>query len=262
MVTEVVMAGNPLLELSESLAAIVDRVAPSLVALERTHAPATGTAIGPDLVVTVAHVMGRSTEGSVRLPDGKEAKAVLVGTDRATDLALVRVEGGALPVPELDENAALRAGHLVLSVGRPGRHARSSLASVAGVGDAWRTAKGAAVDRFVDVDGALPFGFSGGPLVDMRGTVVGINTHGLVRGGTTLPFSTVKRVTAALAKHGTAKNGYLRDCPPRSPRSSGGKRACSSCRSPTTDRPRKPACARATSWSRSTKDRSPRSRTC
>jgi S1-C subfamily serine protease len=80
---------------------------------------------------------------------------------------------------------------------------------VRALGDAWRTPFGGSVDRFIDVDGTLPWGFPGGPLVDTSGAILGINSRRLVRGGTTLPTATVRHAVEQIREHGGVRRGYL-----------------------------------------------------
>ena len=99
-----------------------------------------------------------------------------------------------------------RVGHLVVPVAYG---PRAALGLLSQIGGPWRTAHGAEVDAWIEVDGSLPRGFSGGPLLSANGQVLGMNTHKLARGGTTLPTSTLKRVVALLESRGTVEPGYL-----------------------------------------------------
>jgi len=191
-----------------SYADVVEKVKNSVVALRGTRFPASGTVIDAHHVVTVAHVMGRGSEGKVALDDGREVRAVLKGLDRRADLAVVFVEAD-LAVPDLTGDAHVRTGDVVLALGRPTGLLRASVGLVAAVSGPWRTPRGVALDRFVDVDGALPPGFSGGPLVRGDGEIVGINTALVVRGGTTLAASTVRRMAQALIAGESTKPGFL-----------------------------------------------------
>jgi S1-C subfamily serine protease len=93
-----------------------------------------------------------------------------------------------------------RVGQLVLALGRPGESIRAILGVVSGLGGPWQTRHGGSIDAYIDVDGSLPGGFSGGPLVGGDGTFLGINTSRLVPGGTTIPAATVTRVPAHPAR--------------------------------------------------------------
>ena len=112
------------------------------------------------------------------------SRATLAGRDPSTDLAVLRladgVTGSAAP-PASAATEPPRVGQLVLALGRPGASVTASLGIVSAVGGEWRTWQGGAIDRFVRLDVAVYDGFSGGPLVDAAGRVVGINTSGLAR---------------------------------------------------------------------------------
>ena len=105
---------------------------------------------------------------------------------------------------------ALRVGSLVLALGRPGRELTAALGLVSAVGDAWRTWHGGRIDRLIRLDIGIYDGFSGGPLVDADGRVLGVNTSTLLRGvPTAVPAATVDRVLAQLLEHGHVPTGYL-----------------------------------------------------
>jgi S1-C subfamily serine protease len=104
----------------------------------------------------------------------------------------------------------LRVGRLVLAVGRPGTEVTASLGVVSAVGGEWRTWAGGRIDRFVRLDLSVYDGFSGGPLVEADGRVLGINTSGLARAlALSLPVATVERVVAELVQKGHVTRGYL-----------------------------------------------------
>jgi len=202
---------EPLSDLSHALAAAVARIAPSVVRVKvhQRHV-SSGIALAPDLVVTTHHDLGRGG-GDVRLllEDGREATGSIFGRDPATDLALVRVPGADLPVPTWHGTGDLAVGHLVLALGRPTRTIRALWGIVGGLDGPWESALGGRVDRYVDVDASLRWGFAGGPLVDARGRVVGVNSAALTRSGTTVPAETVQRVAERLQARGGGAGGYL-----------------------------------------------------
>ncbi len=199
---------NPFLTLSDSLADAAEAVGASLVRVQSRRRVATGVIWDEHSVVTVARAVPRGSDSTVTLADGSQRSATVLGRDPATDLALLRVDGEPLdPAPR--SGATPRVGNLVLAMGRPGASVRATLGLVSGVGGSWTTAEGGLVDAFLDVDGTLPRGFSGGPLVDANGEVVGLNTAALVRGGTTLPIPTVERVVEQLREGGDRSPGWL-----------------------------------------------------
>lgn len=194
--------------LSSDLSRVTASLDASLLRVPGLHGSATGLAWDEAHLVTVARIAMRRDHLEVVLPDGSRVGATVVGRDPATDLALLKVEGATLqPAPRSEE--PLRVGALSLVLGRPGRTAQATLGLVRAVGGAWRAPSGAKIDQYLDVDASLPDGFSGGPLVNASGAVVGLNTAGLTRGGTTLPIATVAKVVAQLAEHGAVRRGYL-----------------------------------------------------
>lgn len=205
------------------LADALDRVAPALVLiqvdLDARPRLATGLvwrAADGHIATTSRLFGGADLEGRdalaihVRGADGKARRATLVARDEATELALVRVDDPTgLVEADLAKDLSLRVGSFVAPAARTDEGPRVSLGLVKGLGPAWVTAGGGAVDQRIDVDGELPPGFAGGPLIDFDGRVHGLNVRGLVQGGTTLPISTVRRVMDALAAGGSTASGHL-----------------------------------------------------
>lgn len=201
---------NPLAELSNAFAALVEESAKSLIAIRSARFPATATVWSDgEHAVTVAHIMGRAREGEVILPGGETRTAHLVGRDPGTDLALLRIDGGGLPPARFDDSASVKVGSLALAVGLTPSGPRASFGMVTALGEGWRTPAGGDVDRYLEVDAVLPRGASGGPLLDAEGRVLGVNTHGLVRGGATIPTATVRRSVERILTHGEVRPGWL-----------------------------------------------------
>lgn len=196
-------------ELSDGIGALVATGSAFVVEVRGRKRPATGIAWTADLVVTAAHVIHREENLVVVLPNGEERSAGLVGVDGATDLALLRVTGGGLTPAPWVEPDTVQIGALVFPIGRRGGQVRAALGIVAERGGPWRTPIGGEIDAWIDVEAALPVGFSGGPLLDADGKVIGMNTSGLTPRGAVLPRATVARVAARLEQFGTAAPGYL-----------------------------------------------------
>jgi S1-C subfamily serine protease len=158
-----------------------------------------------------AHHAVEVDEGvEVGLPDGKQVKAKVVGRDPGTDLALLRLEASGLVPPRWAPLSAVKVGHLVLALSRPGRSIRAGLGIVSALGDAWRTPTGGKIERLIQCSIAPERGFSGSLLLDTAGAGLGINTAGLMRGsGVTLPKLTLERVVDALLAHGKVRRGFL-----------------------------------------------------
>ena len=201
-----------LLSLSNDLAGAVERAGRATVAVNaRQRVPSSGVQWRPGIVVTADHTIERDEDITVTLPDGRTVPATLAGRDPGTDLAVLKVQGVEWPAAEIGDAAALKVGHVVLAVARPGEHGLSaSVGVVSYLGEAWRTWRGGQIDRFVRPDLTLYPGFSGGPLVDVQGRVMGVNTSGLSRGGAlAIPASTVQRVADQLVATGRIARGYL-----------------------------------------------------
>lgn len=212
MVTSSQETTGALLGLSNDLAGAVEKAGASLVAVNaRRHSPSTGVHWRPGIVVTADHTLEREEGVTVTLPDGSTKQATIAGRDAGTDLAILKVDGLTIPTAETGGSEDLRVGHIVLAVARPGDHGVSaSWGAISALSGPWRTWSGGQVDRLVRPDLTLYPGFSGGALVDARGTVVGINTSGLSRNMTlTIPGSTVNRVVDQLQTRGRVARGYL-----------------------------------------------------
>ena len=196
--------------LSTQLSDAVDRVAPSVVAIHaRRRIPSSGIVWREGVVVAAHHTVQRDEDITVTLADGAEAHATVAGRDPGTDLVALRLTGGAAAPAERAPDAP-RVGQLVLAVGRPGDAVTASMGVVSAVGPEWRTWQGGRIDRFVRLDLAIYDGFSGGPLVDALGRVLGLNTSGLSRSaGVTIPVATVDRVVEQLLDGGRVRRGFL-----------------------------------------------------
>jgi S1-C subfamily serine protease len=196
---------------SNDLAAAVDTVGRSVVAIHaRRRIPASGVVWQPGVVVAAHHTIQRDDDITVGLHDGTTRSATLAGRDPSTDLAVLRLEGAADTPAVAPATEGPRVGQLVLALGRPGGSVTASLGIVSAVGGEWRTWQGGAIDRFVRLDLAVYDGFSGGPLVDAAGRVLGINTSGLARAtAVTVPASTVARVAGQLLARGHVARGWL-----------------------------------------------------
>src|SRR6184192_322105 len=196
-------AGGVLAGLSEELAGAVERASRSIVRVEaRQRQAATGVVWSADgFILTADHVLEREEDISVGLPDGRSVAAKIAGRDPGTDLALLRAEASGLT--PIERSPAPKVGHLVLAVGRPGERPTATLGIVSMLGGAARTRRGGVLEGFIRTDAAMLPGFSGGPLIDARGRLVGLNTSHFGGGaGVALPLETLERISEALAKGG------------------------------------------------------------
>lgn len=199
-----------LASLSDDLAGAVARVGQSVVAVNgRRRFPGSGIVWKPDRVVTAAHVLERDTDLSITTPEGTQLPARIVGGDRASDVAVLSVEGGLSPFEA--SQAELAAGHLVLAVGRPGTpQPIASFGVVSSAGGAWRTAQGAILDGYLRADVALLPGLSGGALADVQGRVVGLLSSQLAGGDpVAIPIRTLEGLVQRVLSGGSLKRAYL-----------------------------------------------------
>ncbi|WP_216323155.1 S1C family serine protease [Deinococcus aestuarii] len=184
-------------ELSSQIADAVEQAAASVVTVHGAR-PISGTVVGAEQVLTVAHVL-HADDLSVRTPDGGTLAGAVVGRDPGSNLALLKVPG--LSVPPLAPGAGGRVGELLLAVGRPPHGVQATLGLM----------ERAAPRRGWLTTGAAPFpGVSGGALVDARGGLVGVLNAGELRGTLlAVPAERAMRVADLLATTGRVPRGYL-----------------------------------------------------
>lgn len=203
---------NPLAALSEAMAEAVAKAGAATVLVDaRRRMPASGIGYTADLVLTADHVIEREEDIQILLPDGSTRAASLAGRDPGNDLALLRVSEGGVSSAKVAPEPA-RIGQLVLALGRPSpAGVQASLGVVSAMGGPVRTGRGGLLEQYLRSD-AIPYpGFSGGPLIDASGQVLGLNTSGLAHGGVslTIPAGLAWQVAKALAQHGRVRRGYL-----------------------------------------------------
>ncbi|MEF2278582.1 trypsin-like peptidase domain-containing protein [Deinococcus sp. YIM 134068] len=184
-------------ELSTQMADAVEAAAASIVTVHAAR-PVSGTVVGPEQVLTVAHVL-HADELTVRTPDGGTLTAAVVGRDPGSDLALLRVPG--LSVPPLTPGDGTRVGELLLAVGRPPHGVQATLGLL----------ERSVPERGWLATGAAPFrGVSGGALVDARGRMIGVLNAGVERGTLlAVPAERALRVADLLGTTGRVPRGYL-----------------------------------------------------
>jgi S1-C subfamily serine protease len=201
--------GNALQELSDALAAAVERASAYTVRVNaRRRMPASGVAWADGVILTADHVLERDEDITVTLADGKSVNATIAGRDPGSDLAVLRAQTGLQPAPRA---VSARVGHLVLAVGRPSDSGlTAAMGVISAVGGPWQSGRGATVEGYIRADVTMYPGFSGGPLVDASGNVLGINTSGISRaGGVTIPAGAAEKVVQPLLAHGRLKRGFL-----------------------------------------------------
>lgn len=202
---------NPLSDFSNILTSAAEKGGASTVLVDaRKRYPASGIAYAEDLVLTADHVITREeNEIKVGLQDGKSLKATIAGRDPGSDLAILRLAEKALTPAKTSED--VKVGQLVLAVGRPSDAGiQASWGIVTAIAGPTRTHRGGMLDKYVKTETTPYPGFSGGPLLNTEGEVLGLNTSGLSHNSSlTIPVSVAWRIADALAKHGSVKRGYL-----------------------------------------------------
>jgi S1-C subfamily serine protease len=197
---------------SDDLADLVERVGASVVAIQaRRSYPSSAVILEPGVVATAAHTLRREDGITAVLADGSASSATLVGVDPGTDIAVLKLESAQGAPISLGDAAAVRPGHFVVAISRGTEGSLSASAGiVARTGGEWRTWRGGHIDRLVQLDGGLWAGFSGGPVVDARGGVIGIGTSALSRGrAVVIPSSVLKRVSSQLLARGHVSHAYI-----------------------------------------------------
>lgn len=204
-------------QFSDQLADVVERAARSIVTVAaRPRQTATGIlwrAEQETIILTADHVIEREEDISVTLPDKREVKTQLIGRDPSTDLAALRLSGIELGTENVAAatSEGVRVGHLVLAIGRPSSDGpRVSFGAVSSMDGPRRGWQGNEIEGVIYADVTLYPGFSGGPLVDLAGRVVGLNSSQLTRvSSSAVPVVTLRRVANTLLTHGRMRRGYL-----------------------------------------------------
>jgi len=206
------MANSVLETISSDFASVAEKAGASVVAVHaRRWMPTSGIEWKKGVVVTVHHGVQRNEDIKVLFDGDRVVPAKLIGRDPGTDLAVLRIEEGTSDVPEFGDSTNLKLGHLVLALGRTRRgDLVASSGIIGGISGEWRNRRGGHLDQHIRLDLALYAGFSGGPLVNARGEVVGINTRGLAHGrAVTVPVATVNGVVDELLEKGHIARPYL-----------------------------------------------------
>jgi S1-C subfamily serine protease len=204
---------------STAVVGAVEKVGPAVVSVARRSrgGPAgagSGVVFTPDgYVLTNAHVAEGARALELGFTDGTTGPATVVGVDHATDLAVLRVTGTALHHAEFGRSASLRVGQLVVAIGNPlGFSSTVSAGVVSALGRTMRARDGRAMENIIQSDVALNPGNSGGPLVDWRARVIGVNTA-IILGAQGLSFSvpidTATWVVGELMANGRVRRGWL-----------------------------------------------------
>jgi S1-C subfamily serine protease len=204
---------------------VVDSIGPAVIGVsgprvtwrgsdEEARGSGSGVVISPDgLAITNSHVAGGRKTLTATTRDGDHIDAELVGDDPSTDLALIKLSSRDLPAAAMGDSKSLRVGQLVIAVGNPfGLHSTVSTGVVSALDRSLRSPGGRMIDGIIQHTAPLNPGNSGGPLVDSRGRVVGINTAivAMAQGlGFSVPAATAAGVVEELKTHERVRRAYL-----------------------------------------------------
>jgi len=202
---------------SQVVIKVAEQLRPAVVNLrgERgSSGSGSGVLFTPDgFLLTNHHVVRGQRRLRVRLNDGREIPGHVVGADPWTDLAVVQAESSALPYAAFGDSPKLRVGQLVVAIGSPfGFDSTVTAGVVSALGRTLRSITGHLVDNVIQTDAALNPGNSGGPLVDSRGLVIGINTAIIAPAQGicfAIPIRAAQDILPQLLQHGKVMRGYL-----------------------------------------------------
>jgi S1-C subfamily serine protease len=196
--------------LSDATSELVQKLTPSIVSVNTKMTRGTGVVLSPEgYIATCSHVLGRSAE--VRLGSrGKIFAARTVGFDPYSDVALLKTEEDGLRPLELGDSDKLSTGQFVLALANPfNRQPTATTGIITSVGTTLRGWRSMTTEEVIVTDARLNPGFSGGPLIDVSGRMIGLNAAYVWSRGIAIPANRVKSVADRLMSGGKMKRAYL-----------------------------------------------------
>lgn len=196
---------------TEEFVNVAERAIPAVVSIVADEATASGFVIDENgHIITNYHVIDNTKSIRVYLPDKRIFAADVIGFDEETDVALIKIEGKDLPVANLGDSDKLKIGQKVAAIGTP-FGLESTITT--GIISALHRTRGKTTYRdYIQTDANVNPGNSGGPLVDLEGNVIGVNTFILARSeglGFSIPINLAKRIVEELLEHGDVTRGFL-----------------------------------------------------
>ena len=198
--------------LSDATSELIKKTSQSVVAVKAQMSRGTGVVLTKDgYIVTCNHVLAGC--GAIKIGQGeKTTRAKIVGTDPYNDIALLKAESGEFTPIEMGDSEKLNVGQYALALANPFNRSQPTATSgmVTSVNSTIRGWRGAtAMENVIATDAQLNPGFSGGPLVDVEGKLIGINTAYVWQRGIAIPANKVKTITERLMTGKTPQKGYL-----------------------------------------------------